>query len=189
VTANSKPSWRNRIVSHGQEDPESLLANPRNWRIHPDRQQKSLSGVLDQLGWVQEITVNQRTGFVVDGHLRVALAISKGESSVPVRYVDLDEEEEALMLATLDPIAGMAAVDQEKLDQLLIETSAQNGDVEKLLEMLASKPSIDPKELIGRNEDYKQRFELVIECGSESELEELYTQMTESGHKCRTLML
>jgi len=40
---------------------------------------------------------------VVDGHARVALAIKAGEK-VPVVYVELDEREEAVILATLDPV-------------------------------------------------------------------------------------
>ena len=28
--------WRNRIVSHGEEAPDQLLANPRNWRAVVD---------------------------------------------------------------------------------------------------------------------------------------------------------
>jgi hypothetical protein len=59
--------------------PDQLLANPRNWRIHPKAQQEALAAVLDQVGWVQDIIVNQRTGHVVDGHARIALAISKQE--------------------------------------------------------------------------------------------------------------
>jgi len=104
--------WQNRIVGHGEEAADQLLANPRNWRIHPKAQQDALKGVLAQIGWVQDVIVNQRTGFVVDGHARVALAISAGER-VPVVYVDLDEQEEAAILATLDPLSAMAGKDDE----------------------------------------------------------------------------
>lgn len=104
-------TWQNRIVGSGEEDPEQLLANPGNWRIHPKRQQDALSGVLDEVGWVDQIIVNQRTGHVVDGHLRVSLALRRNEPTVPVLYVDLSEAEEKLVLATLDPIAAMATAD------------------------------------------------------------------------------
>jgi DNA modification methylase len=110
--------WRNRMVGHGEEDPEQLLANPRNWRIHPKAQQDALRGVLTTVGWVQDVIVNQRTGFVVDGHARVAMAITAGER-VPVVFIDLSEEEEALILATFDPISAMAAKDSEIFDDLV----------------------------------------------------------------------
>lgn len=134
--------FRNRIVGSGEERPDQLLANPRNWRIHPKAQQDALAGVLSEVGWVQEVVVNQRTGYVVDGHLRVALAISEGEESVPVKYVDLSEEEEALVLATLDPIGAMAASDREQLASLIegIETDG----VKDLLAKIAEDEGIAP---------------------------------------------
>lgn len=98
-----EPKWRNRIVAHGEEDPAQLLANPANWRLHPGLQQEALESVMDEVGWVDTIIVNQRSGYVVDGHLRVSLALRRGEKTVPVQYVDLTDEEEQLILATLDP--------------------------------------------------------------------------------------
>ena len=62
--------WRSRIVGHGEEAPDQLLANPRNYRIHPKAQQDALEGVLSEVGWVQNIIVNQRTGYVIDGQAR-----------------------------------------------------------------------------------------------------------------------
>jgi len=133
VTAPPTP-WRSRIVGSGEEAPDQLLANPANWRLHPRAQQAALAGVLGQVGWVQQVLVNRRTGHVVDGHLRVALAIKEGAPSVPVLYVDLEPEEEALVLASLDPLAAMAGVDDEKLRALLADVSV---DSEALAAMLA----------------------------------------------------
>jgi DNA modification methylase len=127
-------SWRNRIVGSGEEAPDQLLANPSNWRVHPKAQQQALAGILGQVGWVQQVLVNRRTGHVVDGHLRVALAIKQGAPTVPVLYVDLEPEEEALVLASLDPLAAMAGTDDEKLRALLADISV---DSEALAAMLA----------------------------------------------------
>ena len=66
---------------------------------------------LATVGWVSDVIVNRRTGFVVDGHLRVAAAISAEQDSVPVKYVDLTDEEEALILATYDATTNLAVVD------------------------------------------------------------------------------
>ncbi len=110
--------WDSRIVGTGEEDPGQLLANPENWRIHPAAQRSALAGVLDRIGWIQNIVVNKTTGHVIDGHLRVDLAVQLGETRVPVIYVELTEDEERLALAALDPIAGMAVPDSEKLAEL-----------------------------------------------------------------------
>ena len=117
-------------------DPEQLLANPKNWRIHPKNQQDALVGVLSEVGWVQDVIVNKQTGFVVDGHARVALAIKAGER-VPVVYVDLSEKEEALILATLDPLSAMAVKDEDLLASLVGELEVSDQAVSALLQSLA----------------------------------------------------
>ncbi len=140
------PAWRSRITGHGSEQPDQLLANPRNWRVHPERQQRALAGVLDQVGWVQDVVVNQRTGHIVDGHLRVSLAISRGEAEIPVVYVDLDETEEALVLASLDPLAGLAATDEEQLRDLLQGVTVEDDTLRALLNETAGTPDGDAEE-------------------------------------------
>ena len=128
-------SWRNRIIGHGEESPDNLLAHPANWRIHSKTQQDALGTVLEQVGLVQSVIVNQRSGFVVDGHLRIALAMRSGQKAIPVTYVDLSDDEEAIVLASLDSITAMAVPDREKLAELIASVETEEADV---LAMLAS---------------------------------------------------
>lgn len=102
MTAVTEPSpaWRNRIVGHADVPPADLVPNPRNWRTHPKDQQRALAGALGEVGWVAEVLVNRTTGNVVDGHLRIELALERAESSVPVTYIELTDEEERLVLAS-----------------------------------------------------------------------------------------
>lgn len=111
--------FKNRIVGYGKEPVDQILFNPQNWRIHPKAQQDALTGVLEEIGWVQNVVINKTTGHLVDGHLRVQLADRAEEKTVPVTYVELSESEEMTVLATIDPIAAMAATDKEKLDELI----------------------------------------------------------------------
>lgn len=122
--------WRNRIVGHGVESPDQLLANPKNWRLHPRGQQDAIAGVLSDVGWVQSIIVNRSTGFVVDGHARVSLALQNDEPSVPIVYVELSEEEEAKILAALDTTSQMAIADGAALRDLVssIEFGSESLD-------------------------------------------------------------
>jgi len=134
--------WQNRISGHGEEAPDQLLANPRNWRIHPKSQQDALGAVLREIGIVDTIMVNQRTGFVVDGHLRVAMAISERQKTIPVTYVDLNEDEEKLILASFDPIAAMAAADREQLGELLKGIESEDAAIRQMLESIAQENKI-----------------------------------------------
>jgi hypothetical protein len=122
----AKSPWRNRIVGYSEEEPDQLLANPSNWRIHPAAQQNALSGVLKEVGLVQNVVANRTTGHLVDGHLRVMLAMRENQPVVPVTWVELSEEEEHLILAALDPLAAMATADAGALDALL--SSVQSGE-------------------------------------------------------------
>lgn len=136
VAARSTVPWRNRIIRTGEEAPDQLLANPRNWRVHPKHQQNVLTGVLESVGWVTHVIVNERTGHVVDGHARVGLAISRNEPTVPVTYVDLTEQEEALILATLDPISALAGSDKDTFGELMRWVETDDVAVQRLLDDL-----------------------------------------------------
>ena len=136
-------AWESRIVGHGEAAPADLVGNPRNWRTHPKAQRDALAGVLDQVGWVQDVIVNRRTGYLVDGHARVAVAAQRGETSVPVVYVDLSEDEELLILATLDPLAAMAEADTEVLADLLASVTSEDAALTSMLDALAKAEGID----------------------------------------------
>lgn len=134
--------WKNRIIGSGTAKPDDLLANPRNARVHPKHQQDAMKGVLEQVGWVQQVIVNERTQFVVDGHLRVAMAISEEQEEIPVLYVDLSDEEEGVILATFDPISALAVTDMQMLGNLAASVQFHSSALERTVtDLLAdSKP-------------------------------------------------
>ena len=110
--------WRDRITRRERVDACTITPNPMNWRTHPQAQRDALTGALASVGWVADVIVNERTNNLVDGHARVEEAIKRGEQ-VPVSYVDLSEEEEKIVLATLDPIGAMAGTDAAMLADLV----------------------------------------------------------------------
>jgi len=125
---------KNRITRTAEVKASTLTANPLNWRDHPIAQAKALNAALDALGWVKRVIVNERTGRIIDGHLRVEEAV-KVDASVPVVYVDLSEREEALVLAVLDPLAAEAGTDTAKLREL-IDALRYNGELDEALDAL-----------------------------------------------------
>jgi len=158
----------NRIVGHGEEAVDQLLANPLNYRLHPDNQQHALAGSIDDIGFIRSVTVNRRTGRVVDGHLRVTLAARSGVATLPVEYVDLSEAEEAQALLSLDPIAAMAASDKQKLDELMRAVQSDDERVQTMLAEMAERegldygkvvpPAEDPCAPIDRAEELRQKW-------------------------------
>jgi len=100
--------------------PEELCDNPLNWRTHPDAQAAGLDGLLTEVGWAGAALFNEATGRLIDGHLRKKVAPARLiDGKMPVLVGSWTEEQEQKILAALDPLAGMAAVDTEALTALL----------------------------------------------------------------------
>lgn len=116
--------WASRIVGHEEVAPDQLLGNPFNWRVHSMLQQGLMEKTLDTVGWLDEVMVNRVTGHMIDGHMRVLLAMRANEPLVPVRYVELSPDEEKIALRTYDAITELSDVDREKLEALHKDTLA-----------------------------------------------------------------
>lgn len=137
-------NWRNRIVGEGSMPASQFQANPYNWREHPQEQRAALHGALNEVGWVQRVIVNRRTGNLVDGHERVWQALQNGDAEVPYVEVDLSEEEEAYVLATLDPIGAMAQMAKEKVAELLESVKTEEEGVQGLLNEISRRAGVVP---------------------------------------------
>ena len=144
-------NYKNRIIGNGTENPKNILANPKNWRVHTEYQRASLKGVLEEIGWVQQVIINKNTGHLIDGHLRVETALKNKETEVPVIYVDLTENEEKIALAVIDPIAALATTNQDGLNQLLSEIEARNDSLQDFLDTLLVEDE-DEKEILEQAE-------------------------------------
>lgn len=137
--------WANRIIEQGEASPAALVANPRNWRVHPDNQKAAMRDVLNEVGWVTSVIVNRASGFIVDGHLRAAIAAERGELTIPVQYVDLTDDEEALILATFDPLSALATRDNELLAELLAYIDTDTDAIAELMALTHPLPEIKEK--------------------------------------------
>jgi hypothetical protein len=98
---------------------------------------------LSEVGWVAGVMVNRTTGNVVDGHLRIELALARQEATVPVTYVELTEAEEALVLATLDPIGAIAEAEATGLASLLSGLEPTDDALRALLDDLTREQGVD----------------------------------------------
>lgn len=164
--------WRNRILGHDEVPPDELLANPLNWRVHPKHQQDALKGVIEEVGFVSPVLVQAGTDVVVDGHMRVTLALRDNIATIPVTYLDLTDVEVNTILATFDPISALAATDAAQLEALLRDVSTSDAAVMQMLADLASDAGVIPPDFepVGIDEqgqlDQKQ-MHTCPECGHE----------------------
>ena len=131
-------------------NPGDLTPNESNWRSHPENQMAALSDVIGQVGWAGACLYNESTGRLIDGHARRKLAIENGEKEIPVLVGSWTEEQEKLILATLDPLGALAEADAGKLDALLKEVETGS---EALAEMLAGMGKTDLSAVVFQQPD------------------------------------
>lgn len=191
---SNSTSFENKIVGHEMVPPDQLLANPLNFRVHSHIQKDHMRAMLKEIGWLDEIIVNRNSGVVVNGHMRVDIALTDGEPVVPVRYVDLTEEEENLALATFDNVAALAGTDRDQLDSLLAVTFTDDDGLADFLRSLqpgSTEPYDTP--IQPDNEDYSdqgvgmEKWLIVVTCTSEGHQRDLLEYFESEAIECRPL--
>ena len=150
----------NLIVGLRQVPAESLIPNPDNWRTHPTEQAKALRTALAGIGYAVPIIARElpdKSLRIIDGHLR---ATEMGAEAVPVIVIDVTDEQERALLATIDPLVGLAASDDEALAALSSIVARDDEVIAELLNDLhgdilpdAGEPPDDPGTEIGRAEE------------------------------------
>lgn len=158
--------WQNRIIEHGTAPANQFLAHELNARRHPGHQRDALRGSLNEVGWVAPVIVSAKTGKILDGHARIEEALSKNEHGlVPFVKVDVSENEERTILATFDPITGLATYEREALDALLHEVDIGDAALQTMLSELAAKEGLylDEAGAIGEPSDAEPQIDRAAE--------------------------
>lgn len=171
-----------------------LRANPRNWRVHPQRQRAALAGVLDEVGYADALLARELSDGslqLIDGHLR---AETTPEAVVPVLVLDLDDCEADKLLAVLDPLAALAETNGERLAELVAGFETQSAALADMLNEVAAAG----RAVIDAGGDGLEAgepalpaasYQVVVECDGEAEQESLFDRLRGEGHRCRVLTL
>jgi hypothetical protein len=156
--------YRDRILGTVRVRGDRLLPHPKNWRVHPENQRDAMRGVLADLGvarsltgvpanpkalaevrametqverdaWLRRFEAGAGDILLLDGHLR---AEEIRDQPLPVELLDLDEREQAELLATFDPIGDLATADRAKFVDLANDFNSTNPAVQALVADLAA---------------------------------------------------
>jgi hypothetical protein len=191
---STSTNFTNKIVGHEMVPPDQLLANPLNFRVHSHVQKDHMRAMLREIGWLDEIIVNRNSGVVVNGHMRVDIALTDNEPLVPVRYVDLTEEEENLALATYDNVAALAGTDRDQLESLLSVTFTDDDGLADFLRSLQPSESQQYETPVQPdNEDYSdqdtggEKWLIIVTCTSEGHQRDLLEEFEAMDIECRPL--
>ncbi|MBI4564387.1 MAG: DNA modification methylase [Planctomycetes bacterium] len=134
---------RDRIVAFRRVKASAIKSHPRNWRTHPKRQREALKGILAEVGYADALLTRELPDGslqLVDGHLR---AETTPDMEVPVLVLDLDEQEAAKLLVSLDPLAAMAGSDGDRLEALLAEVKTSDEALGRMIRDLARDAGIE----------------------------------------------
>jgi DNA modification methylase len=103
----------------------------------PQAQAEALRGLLAEVGYADALLARELPEgklMLIDGHLR---AETTPHMMVPVLVLDVTEEEADKLLLTLDPLAGLAQADAERIKALLTTVRTDSEAVGTLLETIA----------------------------------------------------
>jgi DNA modification methylase len=104
------------------------MGAPYNPRQMSEHDLDALRRSLRFFGTVEPIVVNQRSGHIVGGHMRIRAAEAEGIETLPVVYVDLDDPTERQLNIALNKIRG--TWDEAKLADLLRELETLGADLD-----------------------------------------------------------
>lgn len=103
----------------GEVDPTLLPPNPKNWRIHSQRQRSTYRAFQEKYGFLGMAIFNLASNRLLDGHMRVDEAIKSETPTIPIIVVDEpDEVRENEILINFDHIGLLAQRNEEALKSL-----------------------------------------------------------------------
>lgn len=143
VPTSAADFFRDRVVGFKRIKASELVPNEKNWRRHPENQRTTLRSMMEKVGIVDAAIARQLPDGkykLIDGHLRRDLT---GDQAVPVLITDLSEEEADAVLATLDPLAGMAEADSSALEHLLRDLASQDSGLLDVLSAVGKAYDVD----------------------------------------------
>ncbi len=132
---------RNRIKELKMVPRKDLVPHPLNWRLHNSEQRGALDAVLKEIGIANAVIAYPIDGGkfqLIDGHLRSETI----DQDIPTLVLDVDAEEAAKLLITLDPIAAMAETSKDHLASLLNSVEFQEDGTANMLRELGIKAGV-----------------------------------------------
>lgn len=164
----------NAIVGQGTKPATEFRPHPKNAREHPAKQYEVLKESIEQDGFRAPIIENRRTGFMIDGHLRLKVVMEcfpELAANVPFIQVDYSVEQESRALATHDLITQLATWNPASFDSLLRDFQTTSQSMADMLSKHAKEIGLYEEQRKNADSDveYKSEFSVLIKCADERE--------------------
>ena len=167
-----------------------LIPYARNSRTHSDEQVSQIMASIKEFGFTNPILTDGKDG-IIAGHGRLMAAQRLGIEEVPTIELShlTDAQKKAYIIADnkLALNSGwdedMLKIELSELDEIGFNYSDLGFDFDIDIE------EINDEEKILKNEEYKEKFSIIIDCDSELHQEEIFYNLTNQGLKCRVQSL
>lgn len=174
----------NEIIYLKLDDIKPYENNPRN----NDEAVSKVAKSIKDFGFKNPIIVD-KNNVIIAGHTRLKASYKLGLKEAPVIVAsDLSEEQANALRLVDNKTSEFATWDFEKLEEELLnidfDLSAFGFDPSDFIE---EEPK--PKEREDLSDEVGSMFQVIVECESEMEQQELFERLTGEGLKCRVLTL
>lgn len=172
--------------------PKRLNPAKYNPRKMSDTARLRLRRGIEAFGLVDPIIARRKDRLVIGGHQRLTVAREMGLATVPVVFVDLDDQKAAALNVLLNNPAAQGEWDFALLSGLLSELDAHGFDAtltgfddEELAKILGADALSEAD--IGQLGDVD--YQVVVSCPGEHAQAKLCEELEARGLKCRLLTL
>jgi len=164
------------------EDIQNLKFYEKNPKNHTDKDIDLIIKSIKRNGWGDALLVCPETKEVLSGNGRLMAAQKLGMEQVPVIYAPagLTEKQKADLVIASNKLVEISGYNNN-LDLLLEEFDLKAEDFG--IDLSEDKPKM-PKEA-----EIPEGYEVVVECETEEEQQQVFEQLQEKGYQCRLLTL
>jgi ParB-like chromosome segregation protein Spo0J len=151
---------------------------------------------LDANGWFGAVLAQKSTGFILAGNHRYRAACQRGAETIPVLWIDCDDQTALRVLLADNRTSDLADYDEAWLSELLsglregaaglAGTGFDDASLGELLQSLESNLEAEPAG--DQREELVERYQILIECASDEEQRNLLERFAAEGLSCRALM-
>jgi len=170
----------------------SLKPHPKNPR---QGDMAAIRSSIDANGWFGAVLAQKSTGFILAGNHRYRAACQRGAETIPVLWIDCDDQAALRILLADNRTSDLAEYDDawlaELLEQMkddgaeLLGTGFDDAAVGELLHSMQT--NLDAAPAADQRDELVERFQILIECASDEEQRGLLERFAAEGLSCRAL--
>jgi len=170
---------------------DSLIPYSNNPKDHPESQVNKIASSIKNYGWDQPIVVDG-DGEIIKGHGRLQAAQKLGLEKVPViERSDLSDAEAKAARIADNKTAESEWLDDELETEIDLLTQEDAIDVDSLgfdddeIDNLLAYDDELPEPADEEDLGLETEYEVIVECESEAEQEQVFDELSQEGYECR----